>query len=267
MAKVLHRNCWFEELASAGVYETEFEGIVKVHSAHLWPRFHAVRFKTTVSDGNAAAKPDFSLVERGYREWWVVEVEMEHHSFEGHVLPQVRTLSQAIYGPDEASKLCAASGDLELNKLTEMMKGRQPRVLVVVNKPKPDWIKPLAKYDAAVAVFEVFRNDRNDYLFRVNGEHPVGPSDIVTLCRFDPLIPRWLVVDSPAGLGVAPRTKIAIIYRDHLTEWERIDVSDKVWLYSRGPNPLAEDYDYEIVRRGDGQFMIRETTRKSKGKP
>jgi hypothetical protein len=264
MAKILFQNRWFEELAPTSVYESVFEGIVKAHALSLWPRFHAVRFKAAVYAENTAAKPDFALVEHGYREWWVVEVEMEHHSLDGHVLPQIRTLAEASYGKDEATKLCESCPDLDVGKVTDMMKGRQPRVLVVVNKPRPEWIKPLAKHDASLAVFEVFRSDRNEYLFRVNGEHPIGPSEVVSLCRFDSLITRWLVVDSPAGLGVSPQGKVQIIYHDHLTEWQRIDVSDKVWLLSLGPNPLSEDYDYEILRRGDGQFMFRETPKRPK---
>ncbi len=264
MAKVLFQNRWFEELSPTGVYESVFEGIVKAHSSHLWPRFHAVRFKTTVYGDEDAAKPDFALIERGYREWWVVEVEMEHHSLEGHVIPQIRTLAQAAYGRDEAAKLCEGCADLELAKVVDMLKGRQPRVLVVVNKPRPEWIKPLAKYDACLAVFEIFRSERNEYMFRVNGEHPVGPSEIISLCRFDPLIPRWLVVDSPAGLGIPAQGSIQISYRDHLTEWQRLDVSDKVWLHTVGPNPLSEEYDYEILLRGDGQFMFREVPKKTK---
>jgi hypothetical protein len=264
MAKALFQNRWFEEIAPGSVYESEFEGIVKAHAAHLWPRFVAVRFKPTVYADKDSAKPDFALIERGYREWWVVEVEMSHHSLEGHIIPQIRTLSEAAYGKREAEKLNEACPELDVAKLAEMMKGCQPRVLVVVNKPRTEWVKPLSNYDAKLAVFEIFRSDRNEYLFRVNGEHPIGPSEIITRCSFDGLMTRWLVVDSPVGLGVAPQGKIQIVYRDHMTEWSRIEISDKVWLSPTGPNPLSDTVDYEIVRRGDGQFLFQEVPKKTK---
>ena len=86
-----------------------------------------------------------------------------------------------------------------------MVRDLQPRVLVVVNKPRPDWVKPLAKYGATLAVFEIFQSEDNKRLFRVNGEHPAGPAEVISVCRIDELMRRWLVVETPAGLNVSSR--------------------------------------------------------------
>lgn len=133
MAKILFQDRWFDELASAGGYEASFEAVLLGHASELWPQFTAVPFKTTVYSEEGAAKADFALIEKEYREWWIGKVEMAHHSLDSHVLPQVRILANASYGPHEAAKLAESSPRLELDRLLEMIKGRQPKVFVVVN--------------------------------------------------------------------------------------------------------------------------------------
>jgi hypothetical protein len=259
MAKVLFEGKWYEELAPKGVYETVYEGMVKAHASTLWPRFHGVHFKANVYAGAEGVAADFALVERGYTEWWIVEVEMEHHNFESHIAPQTRKLAQAKYAEPEAIKLCEGCPKLDLEKTKRMLEDLPPRVLVVLNKPRPDWVKPLAKYGAIVAVFEIFQSEENKRLFRVNGEHPLGPTEAITLCHQDNLMRRWLLVETPASLNTTPGQRLTIIYRDHLTEWESFSDSGKTWLFPpKGPNPLSESFDFEIIRRGDGQLMFKE---------
>ena len=258
MAKVLFENKWYEEISPTGVYETVYEGMVKAHAVDLWPRFHAVHFKANVYAGVDGVKSDFALVERNYTEWWVVEVEMAHHSFRGHILPQTRKLAQADYREEVAEKLCEACKKLDPAKVKAMVKEHQPRVLVVVNKPRPEWINSLAKHRAILAVFEMFQSDDDKMLYRINGEHPVGPAEVISVCKFDELMNRWLLVESPAGLKVSPQSKIMIEFNSHTTEWARYAASGKVWLHTpSGPNPLPENFDYELTRRGDGQLLFR----------
>ena len=45
---------------------------------------------------------------------------------------------------------------MDVALLEEMMRGRQPRVLVIVNQAMPDWLPVLGRYDALVGVAELF---------------------------------------------------------------------------------------------------------------
>jgi hypothetical protein len=88
MARVLLKDAFFEELAPGSMLETDFESIVINQGRLIFPDFFVIPFKATVSSDDDSAKPDLALIERSYREWWVVEVELGNHSFEGHVLPR-----------------------------------------------------------------------------------------------------------------------------------------------------------------------------------
>jgi len=260
MARILSQGEWFEQIASTAIYESEFESIVTAYGDALYPEYYVVPFKTTVYADDAAAKADLALIEKNYREWWVAEVEMGHHSLESHVLPQVRTLSRAVYGEEEVRRLASKCPALDIARLVDMTKGTQPKVIVIVNTPRPTWGPILKRYDALLAVFEIFRSQKNEFVFRLNGEQPTCAPNLLSGCMFDPLLPRFLMVNSPAALNVAPRAKVSIFHHGQITEWERIDSSDKVWLSPVGPNPLSPNMRYDILRLPNGDLIFREST-------
>src|SRR5438876_880227 len=166
MARLLVGSDWFEPLDERALCEREFERVVLQKTPCLFPGRIPALFKKTVYSDDGAARPDYALIEVQYRNWWVVEVEMGNHSLEGHVLPQVAVLARAQYGEDEAEYLAGRSSELDLAKLVDLMKGELPRVLVVVNEARPGWRSPLQAYSAQLAVFEAFRSDRNQYIYR-----------------------------------------------------------------------------------------------------
>jgi hypothetical protein len=143
-----------------------------------------------VHSPRGTAKADLALIEREYRKWWVVEVELAHHPLGAHVLPQVDKLANANYGSDVAEYLAAHVAALDLTSLQHMLKGAQPQVLVIANRYVPSWVEPLSAYGALLSVVEVFRSDRNVHVLRVNGDYPEPPGDILSVIRPDPAMPR-----------------------------------------------------------------------------
>ena len=258
MAKVLVNGQWFEEVTSHAMYESDFEHLVKQHSNALFPNYRAVPFKRLVSDEDASAKADFALVHREYRDWWVVEVEMAHHSLDAHVAPQVKTLSRARYGEDEARYMCQQSSSLDPDRLRSMMKGTQPRVLVVVNSPRPEWKPALTPYGALIAVMEIFRSQQNQFIYRINGETPAPVVDAFSKCYLDKQIPRLLVVESPGILTVRHGETMRIRHGNGVSDWVRIDAAYRVWLSPSRNNPLESKKTYRLSRLESGEFELSE---------
>lgn len=260
MARILFKDAFFDELAPGSMLETDFERAVISRGNLVFPDFFVVPFKATVSSEDDSARPDLALVERNYRSWWVVEVELGNHSFENHVLPQVRTLARAAYGEDEGKTLCSNCRELHLRPVLDMMKGRQPRVLVIIDTERRNWIQPLRNLDAELLVVQMFRSDRNEHVFRIDGHLPASPISVISACSFDRLVPRFLVVHSPASLNVEVGKTLTIRYGKYLTDWSRIDSQDKVWLAPAGQNPLPRDASYSIVRSEDGSLEFKGIT-------
>jgi hypothetical protein len=261
MAKILLGDDWYEELASTSLYESEFEHILFQEAARIFPEYHVVPFKTIVLSDDGDAKADFALVHRDYRSWWVVEAEMGHHSLEGHVVPQVRRLARGAYQDEHADYLCAQNVALDRLRVKEMIKGGQPRVVVIVNIPVPGWKEQLRPFNAVVAIFQIFRSKMNRYVYRVNGDFPSENNEIISTCSCWE-IHRFLKIDSPTQLGIKRGEVVTLHHETGAIEWERVDIADTVLLHALRDHPLDKRLMYEIVRQGDGKLGIQVSRQK-----
>ncbi|MFA5401121.1 MAG: hypothetical protein WC169_05490 [Dehalococcoidia bacterium] len=262
MARILFNDVWYEAISSSSLYEDEFEQIVLGRAHILYPGYFAVPFKKLVQSDTDSTIPDMALIDLQYRIWWIIEVEMAHHSLQQHIIPQVQTLSKAKYGEEEADFLAAKNTLLDRHRLLDMVKGVQPRVLIIVNSSIPGWKEALSKYDALLQIVEVFRSETNHHIVRVNGENPTTVEEnLVSICHADRNMPRLLVVSSPAGLDISAGQKCEIEYEGGITEWERIDAKTSVWLSPLKRSPLNSSDDYRIVRDETGALHFK-TVRK-----
>jgi hypothetical protein len=258
VARILIQNEWYDELSPTALYESNFENIIVDQGPSIFPNHFVVPFKTKIYTDEDVVIPDLALIDMEYRCWWVVEVEMNYHSLDNHILPQVSKLYRGNYGIEQSEYLCSKSQELNKAKIVDMMKGKHPQVLVVVNKPMPEWSRILTRFDARVCVIEVFRSNLNRHVFRLNGEYPSIVSDYITDCSFDPVIPRFMIVESPARLNINHGEKIKISYESCVTEWERIDGQDRVWLSPVNLNPLPKKKRFTILQQNDGSLFITE---------
>lgn len=257
MASLLVNGVRYEQLPSGSLQETEYEAILLARARDVFPGYTCCTLKHPVSSEDGTACPDLALIETEFREWWVVEVELAHHSFAGHVLPQARTLAGAVYGQEVLARLLSQAPAVDSDRLRDVVLATQPRTLVVVNESKPDWALSLKPYGVELAVVEVFRSEASAHVLRLNGVQPRCASGLVSKCRFDRQVPRLLSISSPGGLDVQPNATIEIRFRGRLTSWSRIDSADRVWLLSRSPEALPWRRSYDLVRLADGTLEFR----------
>lgn len=260
MPRLLFDGEWYEPLAADSMFETDYESLLLDRAEDLYPSFHMVRFKRKVFSEYGNGVPDLALIDHEYRAWWVVEVELGSHSLSGHVESQVQVFSRAKYGQEDAAFLASNASHLDGAKLEQMMRGTQPRVLVIVNQARPEWTTWLRKYDALVGVAEMFRGRNNRIVLRVNGEHPEPLPNVLSRCTVDALLPRAFVVSSPANLPCDAQS-VDLEYQGAVSRWKRVEVRDRVWLVPERRSPLpAGVRSCDIIRRADGRLVLLDTT-------
>jgi hypothetical protein len=253
--RILVEGTWYDALATSALIEAEYERVLAAHADILYPDFHFVPFKVRVESSSGAKKADYVLIDKEYRRWWVVEVELAHHSLDNHVLPQVEVLSNGTYGKEHALHLASQSPELDLAMLEDMMLGGQPGVLVIVNADSEEWRRYLSFYGVDMAVIEIFRSANLDYAFEAQGARPIVEQDLVTICRRDPLLRRLFLVQAPAALGIAAEERMTVEFNGATTDWRRIDSADKVWLAPVGPSPVPPDATVLGLVRSGGTVL------------
>lgn len=259
MARLLLRDEWYEPLSLHAQYETEFERILLAYADILFPGWHLVPFKVDVQSSEGTKRADLALIDHSYRQWWVVEVEMARHDFNSHVLPQTRVLSYGTYNQRHADGLLRYANYLDPNRIASMVRGEQPKVWVIVDRPRPDWLRPLAAVGAALGIVEIFQSSTNQHSFRLNGEQPRPPVTDIIECRRDPQILRLWRVTSPAQLPIADGETMNIFMDDEGGQsyrWMRKDIADSVYLSCTRGNPLQGYKRVDLRRLEDGRWLF-----------
>ena len=256
MARLLVGDNWYEGIASTESYEREFERLIVQAASTIFPGWHLVPFRDNVYSEQGCRRPDYALIDRHYRCWWVVEVEMAHHSLYGHVIPQVEVFWAGEYTELHAVALAHQNTELSVELLQTMMRGSRPGIYVLVNIPCPSWERPLAQYGVRLGVVELFRSQWNELALRINGFIPEPPRESLTLCRRDPLIPSLLRVDSPAALPIEPGGSALFELDGRLTEWVRRDTGSMTYLCPRRESPMDTERTFELQEREDGTLVL-----------
>jgi len=201
MPRVTYKNDVFERKMSTSWTEKDFEDLIRTRDLQIFPRWITIPFSANVkSPDGVTKKPDLALIDHEYREWWIVEVELEHHDFENHVVPQVEVFTQAVYNSKHVEWIMERNPSLDEQRLKYMMLGEPPRVLVVVDSLSTNWYQRLKDIGASLMIIEPFQNANGEVLLRINGTQPEPRGDILTICKRDITLRRFWRVESPATL-------------------------------------------------------------------
>ncbi len=254
MPKLRYKGQWFLQIAPDALPEQAFESLLIQHSDAFVPDAWMIPFKKTIYSRDGSAQADLAIVSHDYRQWFVVEVEMSRHSLFGHVLPQVRTLRDGDYGEDHADYLIERQAELDPARTKDLLRS-SPKVLVIADRPDPDWRRTLAGADISLFAIEIYKSELNEYIFSLDGAVPSRPADLVTYCSFSRMLPRQLTVETPSALQIANGEHVQILWEGRITEWIRMDIKDRCYLRTRGPFLLKPGVRYALMRNSDGAFF------------
>ena len=257
MPRLRYNDQWFHQLSLTALPEAHFEDLLIQNSEMIRQDAWITRFKRKIFAQGAAARADLAIVDREYKEWFVVEVEMRRHPLYEHVLPQVRTLRDGYYGPDEAAYLIQSLPILDVNRTNDLVRGVSPKVVVIADRADAWWADVLSGADIQFMTMEIFKSETNRYIFSLDGGLPKRATDLVTYCTFNSMLPRQLQVETPAALSVSHGESLVVICDGQAIEWSRIDTKDSCYLRTRGPIRLRAGARYALLEGDDGETILK----------
>lgn len=232
---------------SASWYERDYERLLLDHAETLFVEYHLVPFKMQVNSPFGTRIPDLALIDRAYRQWCVVEVELAHHSLRNHVLPQVETFVSGTYTQQHAEILLQAAPVLDGGRLRPLVQRSLPETVVIINEEAPEWFGPIRRAGGYTYVVEPYVSRAYELAFRVYGTLPSLPSvSVITRCELDPQLPNLLRLETHHALDAFSSKQIELLYEEKPTYWTLTSASKASWLLSIDRNPLQQDQVYEI---------------------
>lgn len=236
-----------------------YENKILNHRDQLFPDYYCVRFKKSVESIFGTGIPDLVLIDKQYREWIVVEVELEHHSLYGDVLDQIMKFAHGDYTKEHARYLKEKNQFLDFEKLLQLITGTQPKIFVFVPVEKPEWSRQLLPFNTKISVIEVWEDDTGRSLLRIDGDQPTAKSSnfLSNLFR-ERLIPKALKVENPAILPKGDRIKV--IFQGLSSEWAIMRSKSSAWLIPTGRNPLDEvsALSFKLISNNEMDFALEE---------
>jgi hypothetical protein len=258
VARIFFKERWFNSVRSNSWNESDFENLVISKAGDLFPGWIPVKFKADVVGPDGVTKrPDLALIDPQYRKWCVVEVELAHHDLHGHVLPQIEVFCSGSYGEEHAQHLKRQDDGLDLRRMTQMMHGLTPEVLVVVDRPDTNWKKPLSQAGALLGIIEPFRGPNDEILFRINGDEVELPGQLLTRCNR--YLRRFWKVHSPATLPLSTRDDgcLEIEVAGLPVLWNRVNLANSVMLTAVGHGDAMDGISLaDIVSEDDGSLRF-----------
>lgn len=161
-------NQRFQLVDPDGMSESEFQMTVAEALLQAYPNHTCVGFSGTFAFEAGRWRPDLALVASDFSHWFIIEVELTSHSFEGHVLPQVRAFR---YGDPESDCVGCLSRELSLDpRRARTLLEHVPRgVAVVINKPHPHWTEVLRSHEIQTLVVHAFRSSDGNEILEIEG--------------------------------------------------------------------------------------------------
>lgn len=235
-SKILDTNSdWFDEIDPLSFYEKHFEEtfLSKIHE--VYPDFIGIPFSLKVTANNSEnSKPDLAMIRKDYKEWYVIETEMGRHSWVGHVEKQVRVFSTGYYPPKKVAEyIKLKNSTLDLVKLENMIESMQPKVMVIVNEPKPLWEKEIKKYNSYLSVFQIYKGLNGFELYRISGDTPFIYRD-KSHCAFLKGLSNTMEIYTPSFIQEENDTEVDIFFRGKKTKWKIFKDGGKTYIVISG---------------------------------
>ena len=86
-----HRR--YTKIAPGAIYETNVQTIIERNMASLFPEYFGKIYEPYYRTAAGDVKPDLVMLRHDYKGWMLVEVEVEGHSAQAHILPQLSKLT------------------------------------------------------------------------------------------------------------------------------------------------------------------------------
>jgi len=249
---------WYEPLSSLSVTESDYEQSVIRYAENLFPGYLCVPFNELVESPHGQSRADLALIDRRYRGWVVVEVELDHHSLSRHVEPQLRRLSNGRYEDRHAQAMCRMNSLLDPLKTEVMVRSAAPEFMVIVPREMTEWRTTLSNMGIKLTTLQVFASRTGKRVVQQAGDKPREWEDeiLTRLLRNDGFAARGLRVESPGCL--TNLAQVSIISDGQITTWRVVRTKSQMFIFPDGRFEPQQDGGLALTADNDGNFILRE---------
>lgn len=243
----------FELVDPTSFTEDEFEVEVARALCCLFPQYHCGVFAGSFVLEGERRVADLALIHESFSHWFVVEVELAGHSWEHHVLPQLRCFR---YGEPDAScvtSLLRAFPKLKREQAEYILEFVPRYVAVVANMQESSWLSGLSVLDVQHLVVSVYRNSLGKAAHEVQGKLVARKEDLGFGC----FSAQDNCLRMPNRGVIEPGTVLIRDQYGSVGEWQVRAVDGKLWISKVSGQALIPHNAYvQLIRSWTGEFFL-----------
>ena len=253
----------YHELHSVAYYnEKDVEDRIFENAKVVFKDYFLIPYRYDVIYQGTKKRPDCILIEKNYKSWWIVEIELSSDDFD-HVKSQLEVFANADMNGYTVSrnvnkqKSLPDLQGLDISAVRDMVSDVRQRVMVIIDKINPAWDSDLQNLGVEVCIFETYMNGQGDAAFRLEGSYPYIVEEQAH-CRRHPSIKSAYQLTNIHFFGVTV-DEVEISYNDRLTKWTIQRKKKEILIHYAGgnTNPLLHKDGYVISKDTNGQFHLK----------
>jgi hypothetical protein len=239
--------------------ERQFELVAAAQLSTAFPEFSVIEFKPIViGEEGERGRPDLAIVDRAYRSWAVVEVELSRHSLSHHVRPQLETIVRCNYRQEHADYAVSVAPHLDPEQLRNLIVSVPPEFMIVVDCQsvlQKGWLDLERDLGVHLTHLEVYRASNNDSVFVISGYLPeIRPRHVATLRKHEML--NALSCKSLDALPTGGLSGFPAYSGERILQWRVTKTADSAVLLPPGGVTIHPGRKYELLRGENGRFRI-----------
>lgn len=240
--------------------EDEFEAIAQSALQRILSEFWVLGFKPKVlGDEGIPRRPDLVLIDKRYRMWTIVEVELSNHSLDHHVYPQMQALATGNYKEEHAMWLVNRNDFLDKAQMIRMVQHKSPSVMVLVNSTDVShkWSQ-LKHLCVELAYLETFRNvETGDDIFSYSGYEPKIEPRIVAKAKHNNTLRNTLFCKQIADQKLRQDGEVQMCFNQTILDVRIIPMkNDECLLQPKQTTNFTNTRNYNICVTEQGDFLI-----------
>ena len=243
----------YQQLDPTEPSEDEFENVVLAALICLYPSYSCFKFSGTFQMEDRGWRPDLAMVAKDLSHWFVVEVELTSHSFEGHVLPQVSAFKFGEYHQDCVSQLTKRM-KLDQSTVEAFLQTSVRHVAVIANQYDRDWEVSLKALQIQFATASMYANVSGERAVELDG-NLIPNEEYLGIGKYSAL-DRSIVATSRIQLADGHQRIYDL--NGHDADWHVHTNGNLVWITRSKGRPTIEDgLSIQIMRTSDGSLRLR----------
>lgn len=233
--------------------EEELETSVQAALNCAYPSYRCEPFRGSFRYDDRVYQPDLALIARDLSHWFIIEVELTSHSFDGHVLPQVKAFRYGAPQPDCKTWLKGIM-NVDAKQLDTFLTLVPRAVAVIANRRDPSWQPILRSHDIQYLTVSAFRSANKIEAIEIDGSLEVVSKSLG--------FGQYSAVDRSLKFPKGTRLPSGEIQLNEpsgsVATWSVTDGTDALWVTKKVGSPsLANDNFVQLIQTVDGRLSLR----------